>query len=77
MQSVDIQANLALVDRAIPELHLQIDQQRQLLEALAFEGQDLTSATIVLDSLLLSLFVCVERRNWLRAEIDVNAAHAA
>ena len=77
MQSRDIGTKLAFVECRIPELHLHIDQQRQLLEALAFEEQDVTSAAIVLDSLLLSLFLCVEGRNRLRAELDIDASRAA
>ena len=61
MQSLGIRDDLALVERQIPELHLRIDEQRQLLETLVIEGQDLTSATIVFDSLLIGLFLCASR----------------
>ena len=80
MQPLDIHASSALIgetERGIPELHARIDRQRQLVEALAFEGKDLASATIILDSLLTSLFLCVEDRQRLRTKRDVREAHAA
>jgi hypothetical protein len=75
MQSLGIRGDLASVERQIPGLHLRIDEQRQLLETLAIEGQDLTSAAIVLDSLLISLFLCVENRH--RVEPSAKVTHAA
>ena len=81
MQSLDIRASLALAkllavaastvaERRIFELHARIDEQRQLIEELAIEGRDLVSATIVLDSLHLSLFLYVQERQWLRSKLD-------
>lgn len=50
-------------DGQVPELHARIDRQRQVIEQLAVEGHDITSAQIILDSLLLSLFLHVEERH--------------
>jgi uncharacterized coiled-coil protein SlyX len=83
MQSLDIRANLALAklvavaasteaERRISELHARIDEQRQLIEELAIERHDLASATTVLDSLHISLFLSVEERHRLRSKLNVN-----
>ena len=82
MQSSDISMNsaatkLAETERGIPQLHTCIDQQRRLVEALALEGRDIASATIILDSLVFSLFLCVEDRQRLRAEGHAKKAFAA
>jgi hypothetical protein len=82
MQSSDISMNSAVIElaeteRGIPQLHTCIDQQRRLVEALALEGRDIGSATIILDSLIFSLFLCVEDRQRARAERHANKAHAA
>jgi uncharacterized coiled-coil protein SlyX len=85
MQSLDIRTGLALAkllavaasteaDCRILELHARIDEQRQLIEELAIEGHDLASATIVLDSLQLSLILCVQERHRLRSQLDANRA---
>ena len=51
-------------DAQVPELHARIDRQRQVIEQLTVEGHDITSAQIILDSLLLlSLFLHVEERH--------------
>ena len=50
----------------MPEINARIDEQRQIIENLAVNGHDITSAKIVLDSLLMSLFLCVQERQRLR-----------
>jgi len=67
-----IRDNLALPksverDCRVPELHACIDRQRQLIEEMASEGHDITSAQIILDSLFLSLFLLVQDRHRLGA----------
>ena len=56
MDTLDALAELAEAEYRVPEINAQIDAQRRLIEALAFEGYDITSAQLVLDSLLMSLF---------------------
>jgi len=57
-------------DGQVPELHARIDRQRQVIEQLAVEGHDITSAQIILDSLLLSLFLYVEERYRLNGALN-------
>ena len=65
--------NRALTDlaaeRRVSEINGRVDRQRQLVEQLAAEGHDITSAKIVLDSLIISLFLAAEDRHRLRAMI--------
>jgi len=61
---------IAEQDCRVPELHTRIDHQRQLIEELAGEGHDITSAQIILDSLFLSLFLLVEDRYRFRPMLD-------
>jgi hypothetical protein len=72
-----VRDNLALPiaeqDCRVPELHARIDRQRQLIEELAGEGHDITSAQIILDSLFLSLFLLVEDRHRLLDGEPVNS----
>jgi hypothetical protein len=82
MQSLKIQDNWVLVELAeaeyrVPEINARIDGQRQLIEELASGGHDITSATIVLDSLFISLFLCVQDRHRLRSILNVNGANGA
>ena len=58
---------LAVAELQVPEINACVDRQRQLIEQLAAEGHDITSAQIVLDSLLISLFLAAEDRHRLRA----------
>ena len=57
---------LAEAERRVPEVNALIDRQRQLIEDMEQHGVDLTSAKIVLDSLLLSLSLSVQDRHRLR-----------
>jgi hypothetical protein len=63
----------------VREMNLRIDAQRQLLESLALDDHDVTSAKIVLDSLLTSLFLWVRERERLRSMVKVGTTetHAA
>jgi hypothetical protein len=74
MQSLDLLSELAEAEYRVPEINARIDQQRELTENLADEGQDVTSAKIVLDSLLISLFLCVEHRQRLRSILNATSA---
>jgi hypothetical protein len=70
-----VRANLASAQSEeeagpVPELHARIDRQRQIIEELAIEGHDITSAQIILDSLLVSLFLHVQERHRLRATLN-------
>ena len=55
----------------VREMNLRIDAQRQLIESLALDDHDVTSAKIVLDSLLTSLFLWVRERERLRSMVKV------
>jgi hypothetical protein len=59
-------AELAEVEGRVPEINALIDRQRELIEELEQHGIDLTSAKIVLDSLLVSLSLSVKDRHRLR-----------
>ena len=63
----------------VREMNLRIDAQRQLIESLALDNHDVTSAKIVLDSLLTSLFLWVRERERLRSMVKVGTTetHAA
>ena len=79
MQSLEIRDNWALAELAeaelrVPDINARIDGQRQLIEELAIGGYDITSANIVLDSLFISLFLCVQDRHRLRSILNVNGA---
>ena len=63
-------AQSAEQDGQVPELHARIDRQRQVIEQLAAEGHDITSAQIILDSLLLSLFLHVQERHRLNTTLN-------
>ena len=58
---------LALAERRVTEINANLVHQRGLIEQLAEAGEDITSAEIMLDSLLVSLFVAAEDRHRLRA----------
>ena len=69
-------AQLAEAERRVPEVNALIDRQRQLIEDLELHGVDLTSAKIVLDSLLVSLSLYVQDRHRLRAALNGGWAQA-
>ena len=58
----------------IAETNALIEDQRELIEKLAYEDDDATSAQIVFDSLLVSLFLHVQDRHRFRAMLNVKAA---
>jgi hypothetical protein len=76
MDTLDALAELAEAEYRVPEINAQIDAQRRLIEALAFEGHEITSAQLVLDSLLTSLFLCIEERQRLRSILNTKDAEA-
>ncbi|HMF22934.1 MAG TPA: hypothetical protein VKG24_12510 [Pseudolabrys sp.] len=65
---------LAEAERRVPEVNALIDRQRQVIEELDLHGIDLTSAKIVLDSLLVSLSLYVQHRHRLRARMNSGRA---
>ena len=67
MPSLEKLSELIAAEYLEPEINARIDGQRQVVENLATQGHDITSAKIVLDSLLISLFLCVKERQRLRA----------
>ena len=67
MPSLEKLNKLLEAEYLVPEINARIDEQRQIVENLAAQGHDITSAKIVLDSLLVSLFLCVQERQRLRA----------
>ena len=62
--------DLAEAERRVPEVNARIDGQRQIVDELAAEGYDITSAQIILDSLFITLFLSVEERHRLRRALD-------
>ena len=76
MDTLDALAELAEAEYRVPEINARIDGQRRRIEALAFEGHDITSAQLVLDSLLMSLFLCIEERQRLRAILNTKGKEA-
>ena len=66
----DAMSELADAERRVSEMNAGIDRQRQHMEELAAEGHDITSAQIILDSLLISLYLAVESRHRLRTKLD-------
>ena len=67
MPSLEKLGKLVQAEYLVPEINACIDEQRQVVENLATQGHDITSAKIVLDSLLMSLFLCVQERQRLQA----------
>ena len=59
-------AELTMAEHQVADINACIDRQRQLVKKLAGSGKDTTSAEIMLDSLLLSLFLAAEDRHRLR-----------
>ena len=66
MPSLDKLNKLAEAEYRVPEINARVDEQRQIIESLSVDGQDLTSAKIVLDSLLRIVFCASRRRQRLR-----------
>lgn len=66
-------AELAKAERLVAVTNALIELQRQLLEHLDQAGDDLTSAKIVFDNLLVSLASCVQHRHRLRAIVRGHA----
>jgi hypothetical protein len=58
----------------IAECNALIEDQRQRIEKLAYEGYDISSALIVYDSLCVNLALHVQTRNRLRTMLNVNVA---
>ena len=54
-------------ERRVAECNALIEDQRQLIEQLGNEGCDITSAQIVFDSLLVSLYLHLQDRQRLSA----------
>jgi hypothetical protein len=57
---------MELAERRVPEINALIDRQCKLIEELEGRGVDVTSAKIVLDSLLVSLSLYVQDRHRFR-----------
>ena len=66
-------AALTLAEHRVPEINALVDFQRSLVKELADAGKDTTSAEIMLDSLLLSLFLAAEERHRLRALVNMES----
>ena len=60
-------AELAKADGQVREMVASVDCQRQLIWDLAEAGSDVSSAQIVLDSLLISVFLWVKERQRLHS----------
>ena len=58
----------------VAETNARIERQRQLIEKLGYDGQDITSAQIVFDSLCVSLSLYLQHRHRLLAVQTVTAA---
>jgi hypothetical protein len=68
---------LAEAERRVSEMNAFIDMQRQQMEELGAEGHDITSAQIILDSLMISLYLSVESRHRLRTLLDSRDSRAS
>lgn len=66
-----------LAERRVSETLASIQCQRQLIEELERDGHDLTSARIVLDSLLVSLSLCLQDRHRRRVMLNAKCAAAS
>jgi len=62
------------VEHHIAESNSRIEGQRQLIEQLAFEGRDTSSAQIVFDSLCVTLSLHLQRRCRLHVLMNTKAA---
>ena len=73
MASLEELGKLVEAEYLVPKINARIDEQRRVVENLTTQGHDITSAKIVLDSLLMSLFLCVQERQRLRARDSKDA----
>jgi hypothetical protein len=62
------------VEHRIAESNLRIERQRQLIEKLAFEGRDISSAKIVYDSLCVTLSLHLQHRCRLHVLVGTKVA---
>ena len=69
-------AELAKADGQVREMVACVDRQRQLIWDLAEAGSDVSSAQIVLDSLLISVFLWVKERQRLRSLLHTRVIKA-
>ena len=67
-------AQLVHVERGVREINELIDRQRKLIEKLQESRSDLTSAKIVLDSLIVTLTLHLQKRDQLRAMFNAEMA---
>ena len=67
-------AKLVHVEWGVREISELIDRQRKLIEELQESRSDLTSAKIVLDSLIVTLTLHLQERNQLRAIFNAEMA---
>jgi hypothetical protein len=74
MQSLPLRSlgvsDLAEAERRLLEISVLIERQRQLIKELELDGHDLTSAQIVLDSLLISRSLYVQARYRVRCYVE-------
>ena len=70
-------AELAKADGQVREMVACVDRQRQLIWDLAEAGSDISSAQIVLDSLLISVFLWVKERQRLRSLLHARIIKSA
>ena len=61
-------------ERRVAETNGLIERQRRHIEELAYEGDDITSAQIIFDSLCVSLSLHLQDRHRLRAMLNAKAA---
>ncbi len=61
-------------ERRVAESNALIERQRRLIEELAYDCNDITSAQIVFDSLCVSLSLHVQARHRLRGMLNIQAA---
>ena len=69
-------AELAKADGQVREMVACVDRQRQLIWDLAEAGSDVSSAQIVLDSLLISVFLWVQERQRLHSVLHTKIMEA-
>ena len=69
MASLEELGKLVEAEYLVPEINARIDEQRQVVENLTTQGHDITSAKIVLDSLLMSFFCASKSVNDFEQEV--------
>jgi hypothetical protein len=67
LKLLDRMSEVLEAEQRVVECNALIEHQRQLIEHLGNEGRDITSAQIVFDSLLVSLYLQLQDRQRLRA----------